>query len=145
MTVIRFAVVGASGTVIYFLTTLGLVMLRPGFPPAAASLAGFALSLGFSYLGHANYTFRTVGKHGEQGWRFAVVSIGLSVALSLLFDRLVTKVGADPWLATIAMCLTYPPLSFILHTIWTFAPVRRRASSAGTAAAQAAARTPSAT
>jgi putative flippase GtrA len=126
----RFAGVGIIATLTYCGVALLLSNRLVGVPMAWASLAGFAVSLLVSYLGHANFTFRVdKGLHGRFGPRFMAVSVGLAMACSLLAQLIVSRFGVSELYVTAFIAVLYPGASFLLHSVWSFvAPASRAAA-----------------
>ena len=142
-TALRFAIVGLIGTAIYCVATLGLMATPIDLSPGAASFVGFALSLCFSYVGHAYFTYRISAYPIRHGIRFAIATIVMGMSLSWFFNVFVTHFGVNPSLATLGICLLYPPLSFATHTLWSFVapakqgvPYNSRASTSADASSQ---------
>jgi putative flippase GtrA len=91
-----------------------------GLEAMAASLTGYAASVGVSYLGNSRFTFRRPALHAPQFAKFATISLtGLALNLSLVF--VCTHNLAWPlWQAMIPVVLIVPPSSFLMSKLWAF-------------------------
>lgn len=115
--VVRFAIVGVAGTLLYASLAFGLEFsgVQVFFAHAVAS----GISLAASYLGQKIFTFGIRGQHRQMGTRFAVATALLVATQSILVLSL-DHAGIDPSIVLLASTLFYPPASFLLHTFWTF-------------------------
>lgn len=119
-TVIKFTVVGLLSTFVYNATTLLFSSSWIGLRLSIASMIGFIISLVFSYLGHATFSFGTPVRNTQNIMRFITVSTGLSVTLSLLCETAVTRFYVPREIAVALVSLIYPPVSLVLNMCWTF-------------------------
>jgi putative flippase GtrA len=114
-----FAVVGALATATHLATAL---LARKGFgaSPMAANFAGYAASVGVSYLGNARFTFGRPALHGAQFVRFLVVSLAglcLNQAITWL---MAVRLGLPFWVALGAVVTVVPVFSFLVSRLWAF-------------------------
>jgi putative flippase GtrA len=119
--IIRFGLVGLTGTLIYAAIAYGLSW--NGVPVLYAHIIGTAVSLVASYLGQKLFTFRVRGGHRRAGVRF-VVGTAIVVAGQSLVVWLLDQSGFRPDLALLAGIVFYPPASYLIHSFWTFRPKR---------------------
>ena len=91
-----------------------------GLEAMVASLAGYAASVGVSYLGNSLFTFRRPALHAPQFAKFATISLtGLAINLTVVF--LCTHVLAWPlWKAMIPVVLVVPASTFVMSKFWAF-------------------------
>jgi putative flippase GtrA len=125
--VMRFVAVGITATLVYCVVALTLSGSLINMQMGSASALAFILSLLCSYLGHAKFTYRINDGHLRCGFRFAVVAGTLSVALSLFAEILVGPLGVGRVYAVLIVAALYPPISFIIHSSWSFSPPNRGA------------------
>jgi putative flippase GtrA len=116
-----FVLVGVTAT----LTQVGVSLAAQrwlGLGSVAASVAGYACSVGVSYFGNALFTFRRPALHGPQFARFAVISLtGLAVNLTTV--ALCTHaLGWPLWMALIPVVLVVPGSTFAMSKLWAFRP-----------------------
>ena len=115
--VLRFGLVGAAASLTYLLSSIALLGL--GFAPFAVNLAAFAFSLTLSYLGQYYFTYRAAGAHRMLSVRYAgSTAVLIAVCTALHWGLL--QLLFDPRLASLAVTLTYPVLSFLLNHGWVY-------------------------
>ena len=115
---LRFGVVGGLATGVYGLATSGSHAL--GLAHYAANLAGFALSMAVSFLGHFYWTFGKRSEHGRHFLRFLVMSaFGFALSNAILY--LVLTIARGSFAAAIAAnVVTVPVLTWMAARYWTF-------------------------
>ena len=115
--VLRFGLVGAAASLTYLLSSIALLGL--GFAPFAVNLAAFAFSLTLSYLGQYYFTYRAAGAHRMLSVRYAgSTAVLIAVCTALHWGLL--QLLFDPRLASLAVTLTYPVLSFLFNHGWVY-------------------------
>jgi putative flippase GtrA len=122
---VRYFLVGIAATGTY-LGVFNLVAVPIGrFTPFTGHLAGLAVSIVVSYCGHHAFTFRRSGDHGHYFARYVVITATLSLSSSILAFVLDRSFHLSA--ATISLTITalYPGISYLLHTLWTFAEHRK--------------------
>lgn len=129
--ILRFAAVGLAATASYLAATLALGRL--GLAPGVANLAGVALSLLVSYLGHHRVTFRRDGGHARYGPRFVAVAALLAAASTAWTWWTTAALGWSPEAAALGVAIGYPALSYLFNAGWAF---RRPAAASAQGAAQ---------
>jgi putative flippase GtrA/SAM-dependent methyltransferase len=118
--VVRFGLVGAISTLTYCVVAIFAI---EGFnmDPVPASAIGAVASIGFSYLGHAFYSFQVEGGHRAHLSRFillALVGLGLGSGLMWLTDA-----AHVPHRITIVMiAVLIPVMNYLCNRFWVFAP-----------------------
>ena len=117
--VARFAAVGLTATLVYFLT-FNAVSYGTALSPAIANVAAFALSLAVSYLGHKHVTFRAGGRHSVYLPRFVATTAVLVAATSALSVAGTSWLDLPPYVVALIVSVTYPAGSFVLNKIWVF-------------------------
>lgn len=115
--VIRFAIVGLLGTIVYAL--IAFAMTRSGLPIITAHTVALIVSLIVSYTGQKIFTFGIRGENRRLGPRFflatgAIVIVQYVLVISLSYAQL----SSD--LIVLISTLYYPPTSFLVHNFWTF-------------------------
>lgn len=113
----KFNIVGLLATGSYFVAGMALAYALT-LSALSVHLIAFAVSLAVSYCGHTWFTFGVSGTRYLM--RFAIVtgllfvaSTGLTVGLARIFAL------PNTWLVVI-VTVTYPVLSFVIHSLWTF-------------------------
>lgn len=120
---LRFAAVGATSTLIYF-AVYSLAVLQ-GLPYGVAQLLAWLLSVGFGFVMHHRFTFRTGhgGFTGDGGfWRW----MGLQGFVMLLnfggLTALVHGVGLSRIAAQLVLLPFIPLLTYVLSRRFIFKP-----------------------
>jgi putative flippase GtrA len=120
----RFGLVGITGTLTYLaLVNLLAVPIGP-LTPFTAHLVGLTLSIGVSYAGHHAFTFGHKGRHRVYLFRFAVTTAVLFVVVSAVAYVADRVLGLPAALISVLVTVIYPPLSYLTHTLWTFAEAK---------------------
>lgn len=115
--ILRFGMVGAAASLTYLISSI--VLLGLGMAPVAVNLAAFAISLALSYLGQYYFTYRAAGTHRMLSVRYAA-STAILIALCTALHWGLLQVSFDSRLASLAVTLTYPALSFLLNHGWVY-------------------------
>ncbi|MGV8834210.1 MAG: GtrA family protein [Devosia sp.] len=130
--VVRFGISGLSSTIVYFLLTIGLVQAA-GMAPINASVAGYAVSLVFSYLLQSRFTFRVSRDSRAQVLRFVVISL-FGFAVSYTSMRYFTDMLGLPYVVgALVVCVVLPVANFVIFKHWVFASATRKNDSGPTA------------
>ena len=115
----RFGLVGVSCAALYTALAWSLTVLA-GAPAVTGSVAAYAISGVFSYLGQKLFTFRSDAPHAEAAPRFlAVFLVGISVAALaplLLTDRM----HLPPLVAIIFAGGVVPALNYLVFSLLVF-------------------------
>jgi putative flippase GtrA len=117
--IVKFFVVGGAATLLYLAVASGLTYAL-GMAPALASGLAVAASIAFSYVGHNYFSFSVRGQHALRLPRFVTGSFALCLLSSLISYVSVDVAGHKPYVAFAAVCLLYPPASFLLNRYWVF-------------------------
>jgi putative flippase GtrA len=123
---LRFTMVGLAAMAAYAIavTALAALGLRPQW---LASGLAYAIAAIWSYIGHRRFSFRSDAPHAVAGPRFVVVTL-TGQALAIAIPALITDVAGYPGhVATLAVCLVCPAVSFLLNSSFVF-PDERRAT-----------------
>jgi putative flippase GtrA len=116
---IRFAGVGGLATVVHVLVALVVQAVLP-VSAQGANLAGFAVAVLLSYIGHARVTFGMDARSGPQFLRFCLLS-ALGLATSSATVWLVTeRLGFGFGVAMVAVAVLVPAASFLAMRFWVF-------------------------
>ena len=114
-----FVVVGVTATACQVGVSLAAQRWM-GLGPILASLAGYAASVGVSYLGNSRFTFRRPALHGPQFVRFATISLtGLGINLATVYVA-THALGWPLWLAMVPVAVVVPSATFVMSKFWAF-------------------------
>lgn len=113
-----------------FVTMIGVgayaaLVRGPHWPPLAANVGAYLLSMALGYVLHGRFSFRGHGSAGRQsarqGGKFLVTS-GISFGLNSLFVWLFTgPFGWDALTPIAAMVFVTPAICFFIYRKWVFA------------------------
>lgn len=118
--VLRFIGVGAIATLIHVIVAL-VTQKFLHFPAQGANFTGFCASVGFSYFGHASFTFGARKNHAFQLPRFVLVAlIGLATSSTITYI-VVTKMSGSFLSAMALVALIVPLMTFLSSKFWVFA------------------------
>jgi putative flippase GtrA len=115
---VRFALVGATATLIQYLVLIVLVRLL-AVAPAAASALGFVISAGFNYLLNYRFTFRSQRRHGPALAKFVALA-GVGLGLNSLTVQVLVSLGWHYLLAQIVATAVVFLWNFVGNNLWTF-------------------------
>lgn len=115
--ILRFGMIGAAASLTYLISSIGLLGL--GFAPIAVNLAAFAISLTLSYFGQYYFTYRAADAHRTLSARYGV-STAILIAVCTALHWGLLRLSLDPRLASLAVTVTYPVLSFLLNHGWVY-------------------------
>lgn len=116
---LRFGIVGAVGTLIYY--SLALTCVWAGLAVESAHIVAFLVSIIASYFGQKILTFRVRGAHKRNLTRFAIAT-GLIAALQLAIVSGLKMMALDVTVIFAISSVYYPVASFLTHWLWTFRP-----------------------
>lgn len=121
MQLLRFAAVGASGTIVNLLV-YALATGPGGLDYRLAAVLGFVVAVSHNFVLNRWWTFQdTSGHAGFQAARFVAVSLaGLAVNL-LVLHVLVDSFGTGKLLGQAAAIAAATPMSFVGNKLWSFA------------------------
>lgn len=123
----RFGLIGLLATLTYAIFSLLADAMGAG--PYLASFAGYAMSVGISYFGHAHFTFRTQRRYRATGPRFLVVTLTM-FALTNVLMFLVTDLAGQPFTIAVALVAISIPLgTWVLNRFWVFGATSGRRES----------------
>ncbi len=125
---VRFTVVGLGAMAAYAIVVT-LILVAGVRPQWLASGLAYAVAAIWSYLGHRRFSFRSDAPHAVAGPRFVLATL-VCQALAIAIPALLTDLAGHPGhLATLAVCILCPGVSFLLNSGFVF-PDRRRAPDA---------------
>lgn len=121
--IVRYALVGGFVTVIgagaYWIAAEPL-----GYPPLAAGVLAYLVSMALGYVLHSRFSFRGHGEGGQDGvrsMRFVIVSL-ISFGINEFWIWLLTGWWAGAtWWPIPAMVFVTPLIVFALNRKWVFA------------------------
>ena len=115
-----FFIVGILAAAVHYGLLIALVEAA-GWPPVAATLAGYVGGGALSYGLNRRHTFGSDRPHAEAGWRFALVA-GIGFGLTWITMHMLVDRSGVPYLAaqigTTALVMVW---SFAANKFWTFA------------------------
>ena len=121
---IRFAAVGGTSTVIFF--GVYSVAVLQGVPYGLAQLLGWLVSVGFGFVMHHRFTFRTGhsgGLGGGGGFGKWIALQGFVMALNFVgLSVLVHGVGVSRILSQLLLLPFIPLLTYLLSRRFIFTP-----------------------
>lgn len=121
---LRFGIVGVAATLTHVLALTALVELG-GVDPRLANLAGFALALPVSYLGHYHWSFRSTHPHGETAMRFVIVATSSLAGSQALMHLALDVLGAGYGVGIVLMVVVMPAVNFAVQQALVFRRRRR--------------------
>lgn len=124
---VRFPIVGALSSAVYAVATW-FYIARLGMDSSAATFAGYATAIPFSFFAHRSVTFGSRGAIGIEMKRFAVVhAVGMFVAWSSM--RASEFLGLHYAVGIVTAVVLVPLVSFVAFDRWVFkaAALRGRA------------------
>ena len=114
---VRFGLTGVLVTGVHALIAIAFMQWVSSTPPLANGVA-FAGATILSYSLNTLWSF-SARLQGKTLWRFAVVSL-LGFCLAILIAWIVQVLGWNYFVGIAAVALTLPPISFLLHSFWTY-------------------------
>jgi putative flippase GtrA len=116
-----FFIVGLVATGFHYAALIGLKELAH-VAVIPATLTGYVIGGLVSYVLNRKHTFRSERRHGEAGWRFALVT-AVGFCLTWVFMRLFYTTWGAPYLgAQIVTTGIVMFWSFGANRLWTFQP-----------------------
>ncbi|MEP7097223.1 MAG: GtrA family protein [Dokdonella sp.] len=115
---VRFPIVGALSSAVYAASTW-FYIARLGLGSSAATFAGYATAIPFSFFAHRSFTFGSRGAVGVEIKRFALVhAAGMLVAW--LSMRASQVLGLHYAVGIVTAVLLVPLVSFVVLNRWVF-------------------------
>jgi len=113
----RFAFTGVFVTGVHAAIAIVIIQFLVPIPPLANGVAFIGATV-ISYVINTTWSFSR-RLHGRTLYRFVLVSIiGFLVAMSVAWGAQI--LGLNYLLGICAVALTIPPMTFLLHTFWTY-------------------------
>ena len=117
---VRYGLVGAATTVVFYSATIGAVELA-GVRPVAASLLAQVVTIGVAYYGHALISFQVEPKPGYL-LRFVIIT-AITMAANWGGTQLITGYLSQSYLASmIVVSVLVPTVSYLCNRFWVFTP-----------------------
>ena len=113
----RFIVSGILVTGLHVLIAASLIRILLWAPPLANGMAFVGATI-FSYVINTRWSFSSP-LHGRNLFRFIVVSI-IGLLLAITISGLAEFYGMHYWFGIAGVICTVTPLSFLLHSFWTY-------------------------
>jgi putative flippase GtrA len=114
---IRFVAVGLTATLVH-IAIAALCIEAFAVKPAPANVCAFLGATGISYVGHTYWSFQKTSSSTNL-LRFVVV-LAVGVLLSATVSGTVAYMHFNHWVGIVAVVLVVPPVTFILHSSWTY-------------------------
>ncbi|AWV03474.1 GtrA family protein [Burkholderia sp. JP2-270] len=114
---IRFGVSGLCSTALHALIATAMFALFDA-TPMIANAAAFVCSTAFSYLANTLWSFSSPVTWGNFARFLAVAMAGLVVTMLLAHGTAMLGF-ARAW-SIVAVVLCVPPVTFVLHRLWTY-------------------------
>lgn len=115
---IRYALVGAVGTLVQYAVLVGAVSTQVA-TPVAASMAGAILGAIVNYFLNAKYTYHHTG-HGQALPKFALVALAGALMNGALMKIMVDMLGLNYLIAQVLATLIVLGLTYTVNSLWTF-------------------------
>lgn len=120
---LRFILVGASNTFLYFLIANAL-HYTIGVERDFAAYVSYGLVLPLSFIGHRKFTFRSSSPPLSEWLRFCVMQ-ALCLCIIAGVNATANSYPTFPsWLSFATISVLIPALSFVIMQIWVFAARR---------------------
>ncbi len=116
----RFVIVGVGAAVLLFVLTYVFALL--GAPPFAGSVAAYAIAFAVAYTAQRNWTFKSTTSHRRTLPRYFAVQAGCALTAGAVAHGSVHLLGASPLVMSIITTLAASAISFVLSSLWAFAP-----------------------
>jgi putative flippase GtrA len=114
---LRFAVTGLFVTALHALIAVLFINFVAPQPPLANGVA-FAVATVVSYVINTTWSF-SARLHGRTLLRFSLVSVG-GFFLAMFVAWVAQMAGLHYLLGIVAVALTIPSFTFVLHNFWTY-------------------------
>jgi len=115
---IKFAAVGAIGTIAHYVTLIASVS-GIGMTPVAGTTVGAAVGALVNYWLNRNVTFRSIRRHAEALPRFMALA-GAGIALNALAVWILTATGLHYLLAQVVATAVILFFNFLVSRTWIF-------------------------
>jgi putative flippase GtrA len=116
---VRFVLTGLGLTLVHTLLAAAFIELVSPIPALANGLA-FAAATVLSYLVNTHWSF-SARLSGESFKRFLIVSV-IGLVLAMLISWSVQLAGHHYLWGILAVAVSVPPVTFLLHNFWTYRP-----------------------
>ncbi|CAN0627580.1 GtrA family protein [Burkholderia sp. lig30] len=114
---VRFGVSGLCSTAIHALIASAMFALADA-TPVAANAAAFVCATVFSYLANTLWSFSATVRWGNL-LRFLTVALS-GLVETMLLARGTEALGLAAAWSIVAVVLFVPPVTFVLHRLWTY-------------------------
>jgi putative flippase GtrA len=121
----RFALVGATATLVHMLMVAALIELV-SLPPLLANLIAFLTAFGVSFAGHYFWTFRAPGNPVRAMRRLFIISGTAFAANTVLLAGLLKAGWLSPTGSALLAAALVPAITFLASRLWGFRPAGGR-------------------
>lgn len=109
----RYAMIGVCATLVHAVI-LWLLVTYAELPPSIATILGFLIAFGVSYVGHYHFTFQSTEPHGRALPRFLAVALCGGFLNWLIFVIVDEGFDLDYWIAFAIVVIIVPVFGFAL-------------------------------
>lgn len=113
---IKFAASGAISTSVH--VVVAYVFLRQGLSPVWANGIAFLTATIVSCIMNTSWTFGAKYNRSQIG-RFLTVTSAMAI-LTMGIAKVVQSLGYPPAVGIASIVLLVPPITFVLHSLWTY-------------------------
>lgn len=118
----RFVIVGVGAALLLF--GLSYAFVRLGMSPFAGSTLAYAIAFVVAYCAQKSWTFQSRERHMTTLPRYFVLQAGCAITSGITAHTAVTVFGASPIVMSAVTTIVASAVSFVLSSIWVFAPAR---------------------
>lgn len=116
---IRFSLVGATTAAIFYVMVTAGAWL--GVRSVWMTTLAYCTAIGFQYLGHALFTFKSRAKDLQQLLRFVATNAAGLVYSIVMIDLLGPAFGIDTWVIAGFVAASLPLFNYVAFRTWAFA------------------------
>jgi putative flippase GtrA len=124
-TAIKFVVVGATMTIVYFLLVFSFVRL--GIAAIGSSLLAYAITVGIGYLAQSRWAFGQNRIHRRSLSRYFSTQLA-GASLAVFAARASSFYGFSPLAISLAATIVAGLCSFLVTSLWVFPPTLKELS-----------------
>jgi putative flippase GtrA len=133
MQFVKFGIVGVSNNVIFYIVNISVLWLLKNkefvWDYVAANIAGFLVSVLWSFYWNNKYVFKADGTETRSAWKtllktymaYGFTGIILNNVLSYLW---IEMLGLSKYIAPLINLFITVPVNFILNKLWAFRTIK---------------------
>lgn len=119
---VRFLIVGVGAAIL--LLALSYLFVRLGMAPFVGATLAYAISFAVAYTAQRNWTFESQEAHSRTLPRYFVLQAGCAIISGVTAHTAVSGFGTSPFIMSVTTTIVASAASFVLSSIWVFAPSR---------------------